>query len=558
MKPVRALDSPEVRLSLRAAFCMTTLLVLGLWSPAKLDSTVLALGALWAISQDGLDQWPIRAARLRSVGIASVVGVTLGSTYVALFPAKTSVFVLYGVMAFLAGLLEASNYPSAGSYLAVGSIVGAGVAFSGRQLQAAVLIGVGAGWVYLTALVMDRRNARRNQRSVLAQAYRSVADLFDAIGQENFTQVRARTVAALDSAQDVIGSDDATRARTRRPVHPDGELLALRQALVVALQCGEVVSLVVGRRVPVDSAIGPAMRDVAQRLETVGAIGAVNQLRQLRRENTAASDVASAWRAALRAPDVTTLTRRTPFVSARTHLPQRDRLRFAALLTAAVEVATGLSMFRGGTHAFWLPLAVAFIFRPDLGSVAQRALARTVGTALGTLIAAAAAALGNPVLLLIGLSCVMAGAVPWAARKSHALTVVAFTPIVFVVVSALRPDQNLFVPRVIDTVLAALIVLVMDFFMWSRAPSLRPRQLIDAARQAALIYRRDATVDDVLRRHRLRRDALRAVASARGALASAQRDHRREVRHRDQYLTDELNDIEGAIDATTVDLLSSP
>ena len=184
MKPVRALGSPEVRLSLRAAFCMTTLLVLGLWSPAKVDSTVLALGALWAISQDGLDQWRVRGARLRSVAIASVVGIGLGSSYVALFPAKASVLVLYGVVAFVAGLLEASNFPSAGSYLAIGSIVGAGVGFSGRQLQAALLIGAGALWVYVTAHVMDRRNARRNQRSMLAQAYLSVADLFDAIGQE--------------------------------------------------------------------------------------------------------------------------------------------------------------------------------------------------------------------------------------------------------------------------------------------------------------------------------------------------------------------------------------
>lgn len=558
MKPVRALGSPEVRLSLRAAFCMTTLLVLGLWSPARADSTVLALGALWAISQDGLDQWRVRGARLRSVALASVVGVALGSTYVALFPAKTSVLALYGVVAFLAGLLEASNYPSAGSYLAIGSIVGAGVGFSGRQFQAAVLIGAGALWVYVTAYVMDRRNARRNQRSILAQAYRSVADLFDAIGDEHFAQVRARTVAALDGAQDVIGSDDTTRSLTHDAADSDDELLALRQALVVALQCGEVVSLVAGRGVRVDRAIGPALRGVARRLETTGALDAVTQIGELRRETTAASDVTAAWRAALRAPDVSTLTRRTPFVSERNRLPPSDRVRFAALLTIAVEIATGLAMFRGGTHAFWLPLAVAFIFRPDLGSVAQRALARTVGTALGTLIAVAAAAVGNPVVLLIGLSCVMAAAVPWAARKSHALTVVAFTPIVFVVVSALRPDQNLFVPRVIDTGLAALIVLGVDFLLWSRAPSLRPRQLIDAARLAAHVYQRDATVEDVLRRHRLRRDALRAVASARNALASAQRDRRREFRHRDEHFTNELDEIEAAIDATTVDLLSSP
>ncbi|HUY43759.1 MAG TPA: FUSC family protein [Acidimicrobiales bacterium] len=556
-KRSRARGSPEARLSLRAGFCMTSVLVIGLWPAARSDSTVLALGALWAIGQDGLDQWRVRGARLLSVALAAVVGIGAGTSFVVLFPQKGAVLVLYGVAAFAAGVVEGSNFPSAGSYLVIGAVVGGGVGFAGHQVTATLLIGVGALWVYLIALVMDRRNARTNQRLVLAQAFRSVADLFDAIGQANFTRVRSSAVTALDAAQDVIGSDNDPRAMQDVIPEPDDELFALRQCLVVALQCGEVVSLVVGQGLSPDPTIAPALRDLATRLAERNALDAAQRIRELRRDVEVTGDVSAAWRAALRAPDVSTLRQRTPFVSQRQLLPRSDRLRFAALLTLAVEIAAALSLFRGGTHSFWLPLAVAYILRPDLGSVVGRALARTVGTVVGTLIAVAAVALGNPVAVLIGLSIVMAAAVPWAARRSHTLTVIAFTPIVFVLVGALRPERSLFLSRVIDTAVAAVIVLGIDYLMWSRAPSLRPRQQVDRAQQMAMIYRREATVDDVLRRHRLRRDALRAVAGARGTLTLAASEHHARRRDESARLKFELDRIESDIDATTMTLLSS-
>ena len=536
---------------------MTSLLIIGLWSPARTDSTVLALGALWAIGQDGLDQWRVRGTRLLSIALAAVVGIGAGTSFVAVFPQKGAVLALYGVAAFVAGIVEGSNFPSAGSYLVIGAVVGGGVGFAGHQVTATILVGVGALWVYLIAFVMDRRNARTNQRLILAQAFRSVASLFDAIGRESFTRVRSSAVSALDAAQDVIGSDNDSRRVEDITDEPDDELLALRQCLVVALQCGEVVSLVAGRGISVDATIAPALRELATILAEGNALDAAERIRELRRDVEGTGDVSAAWRAALRAPDTATLRQRTPFVSERQLLPRSDRVRFAALLTLAVEIAAALSLLRGGTHSFWLPLAVAFIFRPDLGSVVRRAFARTVGTVVGTLIAVTAVALGNPVAVLIGLSVIMAAAVPWAARRSHTLTVIAFTPIVFVLVGALRPDRGLFVPRVIDTALAAVIVLGIDYLIWSRAPSLRPLQQVHKARHMAMIYRRDATSDDVLRRHRLRRNALRAVAAARGTLALAASEHHAGRRNESARLKFELDRIESDIDATTVILLSS-
>ena len=66
----------------------------------------------------------------------------------------------------------------------------------------------------------------------------------------------------------------------------------------------------------------------------------------------------------------------------------RERLRFALIVACAVTIAMIISRILNGPHGFWLPLAVAFILRPDVGPVITRALARTVGTAVGVGIAA--------------------------------------------------------------------------------------------------------------------------------------------------------------------------
>ncbi len=91
-------------------------------------------------------------------------------------------------------------------------------------------------------------------------------------------------------------------------------------------------------------------------------------------------------------------------------------------------------------------MTVAFVFRPDLGPVMRRALSRMIGTLAGVGIAALVAIAGNQQISLIVLCCAMAAAVPWAAQRSHALTVMVFTPIVFVFVGVLGPDQSLFGP----------------------------------------------------------------------------------------------------------------
>src|ERR1035438_1938782 len=101
--------SSEVRLSLRAALCLATPLVVGLITAQRAYGTLVALGALWAVSQDGLDRWRNRSPRLLGVAFAGSPGLALGALFVNHVHAPWSLVVLFGVVAFVAGLIEASR-----------------------------------------------------------------------------------------------------------------------------------------------------------------------------------------------------------------------------------------------------------------------------------------------------------------------------------------------------------------------------------------------------------------------------------------------------------------
>ncbi len=236
--------------------------------------------------------------------------------------------------------------------------------------------------------------------------------------------------------------------------------------------------------------------------------------------------------------------------------PSACLLRFGFVLASSIALAATLVRVYRGLDSFWLPLAVAFISRPDLGPLIPRALARTIGTLVEVAIAAAVAAAGNSVLLLIVLSCLMAAAVPWASRRSHALTVIAFTPIVFVFLSVLGPDQYLFVPRIVDTAVGAAIVLVMDTVFWSTAPSLRPEAQLDRSREAVAAYRRCDAGTSAAERHLGRRLALRAIADARVSVETALGEPLAR-RRPDRAALGELDRLSSSIDAHTMSIVTA-
>ncbi len=542
--------SLEVRLSLRAAFCLSTPLIVGVIINQRLHAIIFAIGSLWAISQDGLDDWHVRGPRLLWVAVASGGGVMLGASFASNHPASGALIALYAAVAFFAGLAEASNRATAGAYLLVGTILGAGLGFKGMEWQAALSVFLGALWVFLVAYLMNVRLRRSNQRLALARAFDLLASVVDAVGTPQFFAARDSAVSALDRAQDIVG---LYRRRAK-----NAEDVALRQCLIVALRMGEVISFLEGKELPVDPAMASGLRDVASILTTSNARSAVQALDNFPHRFQSPSGLNPVVISALAPLSAAQLEeiRLRPFSVNTVHppMPIRDRLRFAIILAAAIAAGTAIAVTLNDPHGFWLPMTIAFILRPDVGPVITRALARTVGTVVGVGIAGIVILTGDAILALVLLSCVMAAIQPWAARHSHALAVMAFTPVVFVFLGLLGSRQDLFAARVIDTALAAAVVLIFDLFAWTTAPSMRPAQRLAAARAAEARYEHEATLDNPVVRTRLRRAALRAVVSARASLSQS-RGEPRLLRRHDPTTAAQLDDVERSIDAYTATLL---
>lgn len=548
--PLRVHSTPEIRLSLRAALCLTSPLIVGVIINQREYSIIFAIGSLWAISQDGLDEWRVRGPRLLWVGIAAGIGVMVGASVVNHETASWALIVLYGVVAVIAGYIEASNRATTGAYLLVGTILGGGLRFTGRIWQSALAVVLGALWVFLVAFLMNRRGRWSVQRLTLARAFSDLAGVVDAIGTPQFFAVRDRALSALDRAHDVVGV---------RPLRANNhEAVALRQCLIVALRVGEVISFLEAKALPVDPAMASGLRDVARILNESNAVTAVAALKGFPRRFERPSGLHPSVLAALEPVSIAEVAADplapVTVAATRATLAVTERLRFALILAVAIAAGTAISVTLNDPHGFWLPMSIALILRPDVGPVISRALARTVGTVVGVGIAAIVALTGNAILALILLSCVMAAIQPWASRRSHALSIMVFTPLVFVFLGLLGSERGLFAARIIDTALAAGVVLILDVCVWTTAPSMRPAQQLEQARTASARYQRDATLDDPISRTRLRRAALRAVARARASLSQNRTEPRLLSRH-DASIAMQLDDVERSIDAHTVSLL---
>jgi uncharacterized membrane protein YccC len=527
-------------LSLRAAVCLTLPLAIGIATGHTHPATLFALGALWAVSQDGLDAWPVRSRRLLGIAVSVFVGFGIGAGIGLWIHGAGPRIVILGIAAGVSGYLQASGFVSFGAYGLLGTIVGSGLAAPRTAWWMPVATSLGALWVLAVASLMDRRSRHRVLRRCIADAFDALDRGIASIGQDSMFEERSAALRALDVAYDAVGAN-----RPRRAIE---EGVAIRQCLLVALHCGELASfLAADGGAPVRL---PELAEVAHHLRTGSAQQAIRLLRQ--RDTRSHGPAVNS---ALEVPSEERAMTWSPHAIARFRPPPPERLRFAFLLGTCIAFATAVAIATRGPHGYWLPMSVAFIFRPDLGPVIRRAGARTVGTFIGVGIAGLVSLLGNPPLALIALSCAMAALMPTATRRGHGYAVITFTPIVFVFIAMLGNDRGLFVPRVLDTVLAALLVLVLDVFAWTTSPSLRPAAQLARAESAVGHYLVSSTTTPPVDRALARRAAFRSISGAADAEAMAEREPS-VLRRSDPAITARLEQLLAVLDAHTARLFS--
>jgi uncharacterized membrane protein YccC len=138
-------------------------------------------------------------------------------------------------------------------------------------------------------------------------------------------------------------------------------------------------------------------------------------------------------------------------------------------------------------RSYWLVLTVGIILKPDFGSVFARALQRAIGTVVGAVLGAAILAIvpyGPWLLLPFG---ELAALLPFAKARNFGLVATFLTPLVVLLIDLLTPiGWQLAEARLVDTVLASAVVLVVGYAPWPSAWQVHlPGQFAEAVRAVA-------------------------------------------------------------------------
>ncbi len=154
------------------------------------------------------------------------------------------------------------------------------------------------------------------------------------------------------------------------------------------------------------------------------------------------------------------------------HAPLAIRLRTVRLdiglrISWCIGVATTAAVaLDGHTHAYWIPITVAVLVRPEYGTVFVRSINRLAGTILGGVVGGVLLAVlpaGLPVAAAVGVAVGFAVA---AAPKSYALSVVGITCGALLSTTIATPVTDIGWVRVADTLIGAAIAVIFGYLGW--------------------------------------------------------------------------------------------
>ncbi|MFD3502313.1 FUSC family protein [Streptomyces sp. NPDC058676] len=505
----------------RGAVALALPLLVGLRTGWVVPSVIAAIGALWGVSQDGSDPYRVRVRRLGWTGVSSALGLLAGG--LALRSGEQAVvagcLVAAALVAGTVGLRGRIASVS-GMHLLLGVTVGSGIPVPGPWWQPplALLAGVALVLALSAAPWLWRRH--HVERAAVLAVYRSAGEALAAAGTHAAEETRRRMTLALNHAHEVMAAHLAPRAGQRQ----QAEVRELVRAFHSAVQLGEAVTALMWEARPLPPAVTGVPLRLAERLlpgrdsapapapateQAVPAFDTDSPGRYALAEVCVAVDSeADAADPALRLP-------------AHSWPGRAARLRYVTLLTACVLVAHLLAETLHGPRGYWLPMTVAFVYKPDFGPVFTRALHRCVGTVVGVAAIGAVSLLAPGPYTVIGVVAVFGALMAVGVRHHYALATLGLTAVVFVLLDLLGDDRPLYGTRILDTALASALVLVAHFAVWPDSAAHRAEAQTEAAVAAARRYRDVAPEAGPVQRQSLRRAAYHQLADARRAVAHA-------------------------------------
>jgi uncharacterized membrane protein YccC len=160
---------------------------------------------------------------------------------------------------------------------------------------------------------------------------------------------------------------------------------------------------------------------------------------------------------------------------------------FTLRLMICMGVAALVSEVLPLQRSYWVPLTVAIVLKPDLGSVFARALQRGIGTIVGAVAGAVLLVLVHGTWLLLPFA-VLAALLPFGRSRNYGLLATFLTPLVVVLIDLLNPvGWQLAEDRLIDTLIGCGIALVVGFAPWpmswyAHLPQQFARTVLDVCR----------------------------------------------------------------------------
>ncbi|MFM8560760.1 MAG: FUSC family protein, partial [Solirubrobacterales bacterium] len=205
------------------------------------------------------------------------------------------------------------------------------------------------------------------------------------------------------------------------------------------------------------------------------------------------------------------------------HDPDLLFTRHAIRLTVLIVIAMLIASLDPAGHAYWLPMTVAWVTKPDAAGTAPRVVGRISGTVVGLVVTGLAAiAFGaglGAVMVTVAIGTFIAAAF---IASNYAICTFGVTILVIALLHLSDPGiESLLGQRLLDTVIAGVLVLAVAWIWPTRLTDNICRELAATARalatygRAALAGDREAigAAHDPLREARLRASAIVCAAA---------------------------------------------
>ncbi|MCA1220776.1 FUSC family protein [Streptomyces sp. 8L] len=458
--------------AVRACVGVAGPLALGFALDRPAYGALAGIGAQFAVINDTADSYRMRVLGIAVPQLAGAVGVVIGA---AVFGHGALAVGVVTAVGLASGLISSIGplASAAALLLLINTIIEAGLPVPGPVwLAPALFLGGGAFVLLLSLLAWPLRGAAP-ERAAVAAAYRAVADQLAAAGGDGYETRRQATTRRLDHAHDLVL---ARRAGERSQRSAAFALLARLDALTPLLEAAPAAHHT-GR--PLPAAVPAAVRALADTIEGRPPAGGAGDPPPAGREagraeravETALRYTASVVRGGEAAPG-DRLGRPAPLPvrgrrAARTVLRSGAARRYGLRLALCVGIAQTLVSVVPVPRSYWVALTVAFVLKPDMGSVFSRAVMRAIGTVLGLGVAAAVLAAAPYGWWSVVLMAVLAVLLPVMAARGYAYQTTAITPLILLLSDVLNHQGfGLLLPRLVDSFIGCAIALVVGYLLW--------------------------------------------------------------------------------------------